>query len=291
MSKYCGVTYTDNQVTGYDGTTPNIFIHDTVNNHAITSIDDNVFSGNPEIVSAVIGSGITVIQTGLFENCESLTFVVVSENVVAIGVSAFSGCSALTSFVMSNSITTFVDYLAFDKTPLLTKFVMSRTVRGVTRTYTTTFDGADYPTKADRINETIENDYSNWTMGRSANICVGASTKIRCDRGCIQIDKLTNRDTIRGNKIIVVTRMINPDPTVVVINEGAIFRRSPTEALTVTMSHNIMYKGRLVPARALVGLSGIREVPRACTDIMYSIRMSKMHKVVANGLWVETPGP
>lgn len=92
-------TVTVTKTTYYDG-----------NDYQITSIGDNVFSGNTSLTKVTVLSNITSIGDYVFENCTSLKTVEMADSVTSIGTYMFDGCSSLNDVKLSNSLTSIPNY-------------------------------------------------------------------------------------------------------------------------------------------------------------------------------------
>lgn len=69
------------------------------------SIETNLFKGNTDIKSVVIGDNVTNICDSAFRDCRNLTSVTLGDSVANIGFSAFSGCTSLEEIDIPSSLT------------------------------------------------------------------------------------------------------------------------------------------------------------------------------------------
>ena len=92
-------------ITGYNGTSSEIEIPDTINGYCVTSIGDDAFYGCSSITSIEIPSSVTSIGNYTFYNCSSLTSIEIPSSVTSIGSYAFSYCDSLTSIEIPSGVT------------------------------------------------------------------------------------------------------------------------------------------------------------------------------------------
>ena len=100
-------------ITGYNGTSSEIEIPDTINGYCVTSIGDDAFYGCSSITSIEIPSSVTSIGEDAFRGCSSLTSVEIPSSVTSIGNYAFYNCSSLTSIEIPSSVTS-IGHWTFD---------------------------------------------------------------------------------------------------------------------------------------------------------------------------------
>ena len=97
-----GASYT---VTGYKGTSTEVYIPSYYQGLPVSSIGDRAFEWCSSLTSIVIPDGVTYIGELVFNGCSSLTSIVIPDSVTSIGEWAFSGCSSLTSITIGDSVT------------------------------------------------------------------------------------------------------------------------------------------------------------------------------------------
>ena len=96
-----GVTYSlsDDEsyytVTGYEGTSTEIVIPDTVDGVAVTTIADSAFQDKQRITSITVPNSVTYIGDLAFYDCDNLTSVTIGNNVTIVGYNAFASCQSL----------------------------------------------------------------------------------------------------------------------------------------------------------------------------------------------------
>ncbi len=80
----------------------------------VTSIGDNAFANNSELITVTIAEGVTDIGDSAFDGCSNLSSAsILGADVVSIGKTAFCGCSRLTSVVIQNAEMIWISNMAF----------------------------------------------------------------------------------------------------------------------------------------------------------------------------------
>ncbi len=112
------VTYDDGTATieGYNGSSTELIIPDTIDGCTVTDIGWAAFRGNTNLTSVVIPEGITQIGSQAFRNCTNLSQVTIPESVKQIDNDAFSQCTNLSHVTLPKSIER-VGNDAFAETP------------------------------------------------------------------------------------------------------------------------------------------------------------------------------
>ena len=110
-----GLQYTlmDDQtykVSGYTGSTHDVYIPAYYNDKAVTIIDNRAFYNNSYLRSVEIGSNVTEIWPEAFESCDNLTSVIIPSNVTSIGSEAFSDCRSLTNVTICQGVSSIGDW-------------------------------------------------------------------------------------------------------------------------------------------------------------------------------------
>ena len=108
-------------LTGYSGLGGDVVIPD-----GVTSIGDNVFSGNTNVTGVTIPNTVTSIGEGAFRGTE-LTSVTIPNSVTSIGPWAFGACNNLTSIAIPASVTSIANH-TFDYCLNLTSVSIPNTV-------------------------------------------------------------------------------------------------------------------------------------------------------------------
>ena len=123
-------------------------------------------------------------------------------------------------------------------------------------------------------------------------ICFPAGTKVTTDQGNIAIEKLKpNVHTIRGKKIVAITKSISLQKHIVSIEKDALVKNVPSVTTHISKEHQIFYKGEMVRAIDLVGVcQGVTTIPYN-GEILYNVLLKKHDKMMVNNLICETLHP
>ena len=86
-------------VTGYKGTSTEVYIPSYYRGMPVSSIGDRAFEWCSSLTSIMISDSVISIGEWAFGGCSSLTSITIPDSVTYIGLGAFEGCSSLTSVV------------------------------------------------------------------------------------------------------------------------------------------------------------------------------------------------
>ena len=115
----------------YDGVEADIVIPSNYYKFTVTSIANNLFSGNKKITSVVVPNTVVSMGDYVFFKATSLKSVTLSDSLSKINTAVFYGCTSLEKVVIPASVTT-IDSSAFLECPNLT-------IYGYEGTYAQTF--------------------------------------------------------------------------------------------------------------------------------------------------------
>ena len=102
------------EITGLkDKSLSYVDIPSKIGKYPVTEIANDVFAGNENINSVVIGNNVRTIGEFAFANCTNLQSVTIGDNVTSIESGAFQNCTSLTSITIPNGVTSIGD-AAFD---------------------------------------------------------------------------------------------------------------------------------------------------------------------------------
>jgi hypothetical protein len=134
--------------------------------------------------------------------------------------------------------------------------------------------------------------YPNGIIAPTAPICFPAGTNITTDQGDIAIEELkTAFHTIRGKKIVAVTKTITLQKHIISIEKDAITHNVPSVTTQISKEHRLFYRGKMIRARELVGLcQGVTEIPYN-GKILYNVLLKEHDKMMVNNLICETLNP
>jgi len=93
-------------IKGYNGNQSEIFIPSEIEGYPVTSIDNNVFQRNSNLIKIHFGKNVSHIGDYAFSGCSSLTEVVIPESVTFMGINVFSGCCNLEYIELPSTIET-----------------------------------------------------------------------------------------------------------------------------------------------------------------------------------------
>ena len=126
----------------------------------------------------------------------------------------------------------------------------------------------------------------------SCPICFPAGTPVKTDQGIIAIDKLNpNINTIRGNKIVAITKSRPMQNHIISIKKNAFAKNIPSALTQISKEHKLLYKGKMVKARDLIGVcKGVSKTPYN-GEILYNVLLKQHDKMVVNNLICETLDP
>jgi len=121
-------------------------------------------------------------------------------------------------------------------------------------------------------------------------ICFLAGTPVDTDQGRVAIEKITNKHTINGKKIVALTKVINPDNFLVLMKQNSLGNNVPSQDTYISKEHGVFVNGKLVDANSLVNDSTILRLPYKRT-MLYNVLMEKHDVMVVNNMPVETLHP
>ena len=129
-------------------------------------------------------------------------------------------------------------------------------------------------------------------VGILSNICFKAGTKIVTDQGIVNIEKITEQNSIRGKRVLLVSNTINIEDYMVVIKKGSLYENVPNIDTYVTKEHKIFYNRKMIKVKHLVNEKTIiRKKMRK--DVVYNVLLEgdTSGRMIANGLIAETLDP
>jgi len=126
----------------------------------------------------------------------------------------------------------------------------------------------------------------------TTNICFKAGTKIVTDQGIVNIEKITRENSIRGKKVLYVSKTENISDDMIIIKKGGLYDSVPNADTYLTEEHKIFYNREMIKVKHLVnGETIIRKKMRK--EIVYNVLLEgeTSGKMIANGLISETLDP
>ena len=124
------------------------------------------------------------------------------------------------------------------------------------------------------------------------NICYRRGTKIVTDQGIIEIQKITEKNSIMGKKILLVSKTVNVYDYMVLIKKDSLFKNVPNEDTYMTGEHKVFYNREMIKAKNLVNGTTIQKV-KSLNEEVYNVLLEgeTTGKMIANGLIGETLNP
>jgi len=159
-----------------------------------------------------------------------------------------------------------------------------------------TFDGVQ-PFNQSNINgKTLQFNFSDSIIiGDSPNIypiCFPSGTPVETDQGNIEIQKIKpSIHTIRGNKIVAITKTVTIEDKIVCIEKDALGTNIPSQKTFISRSHKLLYNKQMVKAKDLIcQVEGVYN-KKYNGEILYNVLLETYEKMIVNNLIVETLDP
>ena len=125
-----------------------------------------------------------------------------------------------------------------------------------------------------------------------ANICFPAGTLIQTDQGPVAIEKIdTDVHTIRQQPILYITRTTTLDRFLVCIQKDALGINCPSADTVMTKDHNILFKGKMVPAYKFLTHSKLVKKVKYSGELLYNVLLRNYSSMLVNNLMCETLHP
>jgi hypothetical protein len=123
-------------------------------------------------------------------------------------------------------------------------------------------------------------------------ICFPAGTPVQTDQGSIPIEKInTSTNTIRGNKIVAITKTVTIEDKIVCIEKDSLGSNIPSQKTYISRNHKLFYGKQMIKAKNLIGqVDGVYN-KKYNGEILYNVLLDKHDKMVVNNLIVETLDP
>lgn len=118
----------------------------------------------------------------------------------------------------------------------------------------------------------------------TSNICFLKGTPILTDQGLIEIQNITNQNTINGICVEYITQTTTMQEYLVCIEKNALSENIPTQRTVITRNHNVLYDGNLVQAYKLPNIEKITYNG----EILYNVLLKENGFMNVNNLICET---
>ena len=125
-----------------------------------------------------------------------------------------------------------------------------------------------------------------------SNVCFLAGTKVVTDQGIINIEKVSNKNSINGQNVNFVSMTENVDDYMVVLKKDALYKNVPNADTYVTGNHKIFFNRQMIKAKNLVNNTSISKVDME-RAVVYNVLLEGEEdgKMIANGMIAETLSP
>ena len=97
--------------------------------------------------------------------------------------------------------------------------------------------------------------------------------------------------TIRGKKIVGITKTVTHDKHLVCFEKDALQENIPSQRTIITQNHKIFYKGEMIKAKTFLNdFTNVRKV-KYTGEVLYNVLMERHEKMMVNNLICETLHP
>lgn len=123
-------------------------------------------------------------------------------------------------------------------------------------------------------------------------ICFVAGTPVVTDQGTIAIDKISiNKNTIRGKKIVAITKTVTIEDKIVCIEKDALGINIPSQKTFISRNHKLFFNKQMIKAKSLIGqVDGVYN-KKYNGEVLYNVLLETHSKMMVNNLTVETLDP
>ena len=97
--------------------------------------------------------------------------------------------------------------------------------------------------------------------------------------------------TIRGKKIVGVTKTVTQDKYLVCFEKDALQENIPSQKTVISKNHGIFYKGEMIQAKDFINdFANVKKV-KYTGEVLYNVLMEQPDKMMVNNLICETLHP
>jgi hypothetical protein len=123
-------------------------------------------------------------------------------------------------------------------------------------------------------------------------ICFVAGTPVETDQGSIAIEKInTKTNTIRGKKIIAITKTVTIEDKIVCIEKDTLGTNIPSQKTFISRNHKLFFNKQMIKAKHLIGqVDGVYN-KKYNGEVLYNVLLETHSKMMVNNLIVETLDP
>jgi hypothetical protein len=140
--------------------------------------------------------------------------------------------------------------------------------------------------------QSANGNYTSGSVFALSTACFPAGTLITCDQGEIAIDQIdTKIHTIRGKKIVAITKTVSTDKYLVQFEKGALGNNIPSRDTKISKNHEILYNGQMIKAQYFVKQFEKVTKVKYNKEILYNILLENHDKMIVNNIICETLNP
>jgi hypothetical protein len=117
-----------------------------------------------------------------------------------------------------------------------------------------------------------------------SNICFLEGTPVVTDQGIIEIQNITNKNTINNIKVKHITETISNDEYLICIEKDSLSENVPSQKTVLTKNHHLLYNGSLVEANDIPNGKRIKYNK----ETLYNVLLEENGVMLVNNLICET---
>jgi hypothetical protein len=270
------------------------------NNSTMTTLAGAMFTDSRSLTSVILPDSIETIQGQVFYFCHSLTTVKFPAKLKSIGDICF--CEAPLTTLTLPPLVNYIGNQAFLRCNLNKVYFTSTTALptiagsafGQNQNPCTAYcDDVNIPGSIQTLTA-----LGIFTRVKSiypivpSVICFPGNTPIKTDQGLINIDKInTDKNTIRGKKIVAITRTITDDKYLICFEKDSLGKNIPSERTLISQNHRIFYNGKLIKAKEFLNDDESVNKVKYTGEVLYNVLMEEHDKMIVNNLICETLHP
>jgi hypothetical protein len=155
-----------------------------------------------------------------------------------------------------------------------------------------------FATKYDPSNNNYPYQYSinkftlNYLLPPTSNICFLGNTPVKVDQGTFAISQLKEGiHSIEGKLIKRITKTKTNDKHLICIEKHALDINVPSQKTIITANHKIMYKGKMVKSKDLIGLVDNVYKTKYHGETLYNVLLETHETMSVNNMICETLSP
>ena len=118
----------------------------------------------------------------------------------------------------------------------------------------------------------------------TSNICFAKGTPVNTDQGIIEIDKLTENNTINKKKVKFITKTLSSLKYLVLIKKDSIGINIPSQDTYMSTEHKVLYNAQFIKALYLPN----NELIPYNGEVLYNVTLSEYDNMIVNNMTVET---